>query len=148
LPRVAFWLVPCREERTVLQAQMIGLAVRFSAPVFIPHVTVYSCMRTPGQRELAVMAALAAGFRPVAARPSGIGSTGRLTQALFARLPDNPEISRLSRALHAGVPLPSDYQLTPHLSLLYQRCASMPCGRWRSRSASTHWTICATGRPC
>ncbi len=121
LPRVAFWLVPRFQEREILQSLIAELARRFSAPVFLPHVTVYSCRRTPGQRELAVMAALAGSCRPVAARPAGLACTGRLTQALFARLKDTPEISGLSRALHAGVPLPSDYELVPHLSLLYQK---------------------------
>jgi len=123
LPRVAFWLVPHCRERTVVQSLIIELAERFSAPVFVPHVTVYSCRRTPGQRELAVMAALADGCRPLATRLAGVASSDRLTQALFVRLPDNPVISGLSRALHSGVPLPSDYELVPHLSLLYQRLA-------------------------
>lgn len=121
LPRVAFWLVPCCQEREVLQSLIADLARCFSAPVFVPHVTVYSCRRTPGQGELTVMAALAGSCRPVAARPAGLACTGRLTQALFARLKDIPEISGLSRALHAGVPLPSGYELMPHLSLLYQK---------------------------
>jgi len=123
LPRVAFWLVPRCQERATLQSLIVDLARRFSAPVFVPHVTVYSCRRTLGQRELAVMTALARSCRPIAANPASLASTGRLTQALFARLPDLPEISALSRALHAGVPMPSDYGLVPHMSLLYQKLA-------------------------
>jgi putative hydrolase of the HAD superfamily len=70
------------------------------------------------------MAALAGNRCPVVMRPTELASTGRLTQILFARLADNPTLEELSRALHAGVPLPSDYQLNPHLSLLYQRLAA------------------------
>ena len=70
------------------------------------------------------MAALAGNRCPVVMRPTGLASTGRLTQTLFASLADNPALEGLSRALHAGVPLPSDYRLNPHLSLLYQRLAA------------------------
>jgi putative hydrolase of the HAD superfamily len=124
LPRVAFWLVPHRRERAALQSLINELARHFSAPVFVPHVTVYSCRRTPAQRELAVMAALAGTSRPVVTRPTELACSGRLTQTLFARLADNPAVDGLYRALHAEVPLPSDYQLNPHLSLLYQRLAA------------------------
>ncbi len=124
LSRVAFWLVPHCRERAALQSLINDLARQFSAPEFVPHVTVYSCRRTPGQRELAVMAALAENRRPVVMRPTELACSGRLTQALFASLAEHPALDGLSRALHAGVPLPSDYQLNPHLSLLYQKLAA------------------------
>lgn len=123
LPRVAFWLVPSRQERQTLQSQIVKLSDRFKAPVFVPHVTVYSCRRTPEQKELAVLAALAGSCQPFAVRPAGLACSDRLTQALSIRLPAHPSMVRLSRALHAQVAQPSAYHLAPHLSLLYRELA-------------------------
>lgn len=120
LPRVAFWLVPQRQERVKLQSLIVGLAQQFSAPVFVPHVTVYSCCRTPQQRELTVMAGLINSCRPVTMRPIGLAGKDRLTQTLFVKLDKNAAMIELYQSLHAGVSQPSSYDLEPHLSLLYQ----------------------------
>lgn len=120
LPRVAFWLVPRRQERAILQSIIVALANRYSVPAFVPHVTVYTCKRTQEQRELAVMAGLARRCRPFAMQRLGLSGKDRLTQALFASLQQDAAIVELSQLMRAGVPLPSNYHIEPHLSLLYQ----------------------------
>lgn len=120
LPRVAFWLVPSRHERAILQSIIVSLADRCSAPAFVPHVTVYTCARTQEQRELAVMAGLARRCRIFSMQRLGLSCKGFLTQALFASLQEDTATIELSQLLHAGVPQPSNYRLEPHLSLLYQ----------------------------
>ncbi|MDH3453657.1 MAG: hypothetical protein OEL80_00815 [Desulfuromonadales bacterium] len=93
LPRVAFWLVPRLEERRKLQPIITELAGRFSAPAFVPHVTVYSCWRTAQRRELAVMAGLAASCRPIAMGQLGLACKDRLAQTLFVQLQNNPAMA-------------------------------------------------------
>jgi len=121
LSRVAFWLVPRRQQRQKLQTLILALAERFSAPVFVPHVTFYSCRRSEQQHELAVMAALAGSCPAVTLGTVGIAGKDRLTQALFVELTADPVIRNLHLALHGSLPHPCGYDLTPHLSLLYQR---------------------------
>jgi 2'-5' RNA ligase len=121
LSRVAFWLVPRRQQRQELQTLIKALAKRFSAPAFVPHVTVYSCRRSVKQHELAVMAALAGNCTAVAFGAAGIAGKDLLTQALFVKLTPDAFIRSLYRTLHSAVPYPSAYELTPHLSLLYQK---------------------------
>lgn len=120
LPRVAYWLVPCRQQRPRLHALILAFAARFSAPVFVPHVTVYSCWRSAQQQELAVLAALAARCPAVTLSPTGVAGKDSLAQALFVKLTADPVVSRLYQSLHSAVPHPSGYELAPHLSLLYQ----------------------------
>lgn len=121
LPRVAFWLVPRRADRALLQALIGDLAAHFSAPLFLPHVTLYSCRRTAQMQEVAVMAALAASSRELVLRCEGLAGKDRLAQALYLKLSKSPAISALTQGLHANVPEPSGYLLQPHLSLLYQK---------------------------
>lgn len=120
LPRVAIWLVPGQPERTILQHLIADLAVRFSAPRFIPHVTVYSCRRSPSQRELAVTAALAGQCPSLALRTEGLVCGDRLTRACYVRLAADTRFHRLRKSLQDALPRTPADGFEPHLSLLYQ----------------------------
>lgn len=120
LPRVAFWLVPRLEDREKLQAIIVALAARFSAPAFVPHVTVCSCWRTVQQRELAVLAGLADCCQPITMRMLGLACKDRLTQTLFVQLQKNAAITRLHEMILASLSLPAGNEFEPHMSLLYQ----------------------------
>lgn len=120
LPRVAFWLVPQLEERKKLQSLIVELAERFSAPVFVPHVTVYSCWRTAQQRELAVIAGLAGNCQPITMALPGLAEKDRLTQTLFCELQKSVALTRLFHSLEEGLLPSAGRELEPHLSLLYQ----------------------------
>lgn len=120
LPRVAFWLVPQQPDREVFQSLIIALAKRFSSPLFVPHITVYSCRRTSGQQELGVAAGLAERCRCLSMRSLGLASTSMLARTLFLNLQQDHELTSLCQSLHGAVQNPSNYSLAPHMSLLYQ----------------------------
>ena len=140
LTRVAFWLLPERKIRKRLFQDIIQLANCFEAPIFLPHVTLYSCPRSSEQAELALLARLGRITKPFSLKVVALQSSHRLTQTLFLKLRQNTEASRLHRALHAGVPSASDYRFGPHLSILYQTISrqerkellaqvEIPCGQ-------------------
>lgn len=120
LPRVAFWLVPQQADRQKLEEHIASLAKEFSAPQFVPHVTLYSCFRTHQQLELAVLARLARQSKPIAMLSEGLSGKERMSRALFIDLQLGDSSFNLSRNLAEGVPEPSEYFFEPHLSLLYQ----------------------------
>lgn len=120
LPRVAFWLVPQLIDRQKLEEHMASLAREFSSPQFVPHVTLYSCYRTPQQQELKLLARLAAGSKPVTLQAEGLCGKERLSQALYVDLKNDESSCHLYYAFAKGVTKPSEYIFDPHLSLLYQ----------------------------
>ena len=120
LPRVAIWLVPGRSQRNKLQKLINTLASRYAAPTFVPHVTVYSCFRSPHQQELALMSKIAAKFQPVVMATGNLSGSARLTQALFVELDLPPDAAAINAWLQRSGPLPSSYTFQPHLSLLYE----------------------------
>lgn len=120
LPRVAFWLVPGVEERGKIQKIISALAKQFDSPPFVPHVTLYSCLRSTQQLELSVMSRIARDRQCVIADVDRLKGTEKLTQALYISLESNRSMQRLNQQLHTLLPRPSHYTLAPHLSLLYQ----------------------------
>lgn len=119
LTRVAIWLVPREPERKILQSLITDLATRFSAPEFVPHVTVYSCQRTSPQKELAITAALAGRCPPLTLRTEGLACSDRLTRAFFVRLASDETLLWLRKSLQKELPCSSADDFAPHLSLLY-----------------------------
>lgn len=120
LPRVAFWLVPEQKMRERLQQQVDALARRYGSPIFLPHLTLYSCQRTPEQVELGLAAALAEQATPLSLQVLGNGTDAQLSRTLFLHFAQSGALSSLHQRLHAAVRQPSTYRLDPHLSLLYQ----------------------------
>ena len=120
LPRIAIWLVPREPERKILQSLIAGLATRFSAPEFVPHVTVCSCRRSLPEQELAVTAALAERCPPLTLRTQGLACSERLTRAFFVRLASAEMLMWLRKSLQEALPHSSADDFSPHLSLLYQ----------------------------
>ncbi len=120
LPRVAFWLVPRQPERRIIQDMITGLAGRFYAPAFIPHVTLYSCRRSLWQEELAVMAGLAGRCPELTLRTGEVVSTDSLTRALFVRLQHDKTLAWVRETLQNERSESALRGFDPHLSLLYQ----------------------------
>jgi hypothetical protein len=120
LPRVAIWLVPRQPDCTILQTLIADLAGRFSAPEFIPHMTIYSCRRSLLQEELAVTAALARSCLPLTLSTNGLAFRDRLTQTLFVSLSSDKNLHWLRDSLQNKLPQTSIHNFEPHVSLLYQ----------------------------
>lgn len=119
LNRVAFWLVPHRPVRVELSKVIVRLSQKFSSPIFEPHVTVYSCLRSSGQTELNILAKLAQQRAPFVCQVTDISVSDRLTQALCLHLNAPSTAYQIYESFHHQVPRPSNYVFEPHLSLVY-----------------------------
>ncbi|HEX4629828.1 MAG TPA: hypothetical protein VH188_02595 [Chthoniobacterales bacterium] len=116
---VTYWLCPAEPERSQL-ARLIGdLAARFNAPVFEPHVTIHT---TSAEREnpVSVFSKMVNGRRPYQLRVRGIDYSNEYTKTLFVQLAPDAELAQLSDDLRRASISPADYQLNPHVSLLYK----------------------------
>lgn len=112
--KVAFWLIPAEPDCTFYLSLIQNFAQRYNAPIFQPHVTLYSgefdrakvleFLRTPIDLVLAI---------------DRISYSDQFTKTLFVQLVSNPDLQQLSASLQAY--FGSSYSLDPHLSLIYAR---------------------------
>lgn len=108
--KVAFWLIP--SDRDFYQSLIHDLAQRYNAPIFQPHVTLYSgnfehskileFLQTPIDLVLPI---------------DRIQYSNQFTKALFIQLVSTPQLNRLSQSIQAF--FGSLYSFDPHLSLIY-----------------------------
>jgi 2'-5' RNA ligase len=98
------------------------LASRYDAPIFEPHVTVHVGADHANSVEKA-LAEAARECKLFALTPLGIDESEEFIKTLFVRFAMSAELRRINRIVQQ----PNDssqYQLKPHLSLLYKNLAT------------------------
>jgi 2'-5' RNA ligase len=116
---VTYWLCPAEPARRYLAALIGELAARFDAVAFEPHVTIYATSaerEQPGQ----VLAKVLPGHQQYRLAVQRLECSDKFTKTLFAQFAPHPELARCSEDLRRASVSKNDYELTPHLSLLYK----------------------------
>jgi hypothetical protein len=122
--RVSFWLLPALPEREQLRARIAELAARFNAPMFEPHVTLYSGELTQDDDVAAAVEAAARAMSPVTLRSTGVAQSEVFTKTLFIEFAAEERLSVASDAIRLRLRVGTPYELKPHLSLLYAELSS------------------------
>ena len=120
---IAYWLIPSEPAHSFLQQIINDLALRYDAPVFEPHVTVYVGGHHPEVAQIALEAAQRAS-KLTALTPLGIDESDEFIKTLFVRFAMSRELREINRAIGKAVNDSSEYELKPHLSLLYKNLES------------------------
>jgi len=129
---VCYWLLPAEPARSELARIIRDLAKRFDAPTFEPHVTVHV---TSADREnpAAILERVLPAHRRYRLSVRGLNYSAKFTKTLFIQFAPDPALSRFSEELRRASASPSDYQLNPHLSLIYK---TMSCDTQRDLATS------------
>src|ERR1041385_8229136 len=118
--RVSYWLVPVEaddEELRYLMCDIDGWIP--DAPFFDPHVTLYSGPLSSRDNVPAILESATRGVAELTLRSSGISHSEEFTKTLFIEFEKNDVVFQISDALKKLSARPSDYELKPHLSLVY-----------------------------
>jgi 2'-5' RNA ligase len=116
---ITYWLCPAERERNEFAELIAGLAWRFDAPVFEPHATIHV---TSASREnpLHVLEEVVSRYKTFQLGVRGLNYSDKYTKTLFVELAPDAELAHLSEDLRRASVSPSDYELNPHVSLLYK----------------------------
>ncbi len=116
---ITYWLIPSEPTRSFFENKIADLARRYDAPVFEPHMTIHLGLdRSDVAEEVITKAAICCG--PIQARALAIHHSSEFTKTLFVQFALNQKLSCLNEIIRNGARDSSDYQLKPHLSLLYK----------------------------
>jgi 2'-5' RNA ligase len=116
---ITYWLCPAEPARTRFAKIINDLAARFDAPVFEPHVTLYVA-GAAGQQPRAVLDGVMQGKQPFRLTVRGVDYSDKFTKTLFVQFEPNTDLAQFSDDLQRASARPSDYELNPHLSLIYK----------------------------
>jgi len=116
---LTYWLIPAEPARSYFRSLIQDLAQRFDAPVFEPHVTLY--VAEPGNEDPAgVLKETLRHIKPPSLSITAIHYSDEFTKTLFVEFWPDESLARLKRKLRASSASQHEYQLNPHLSLIYK----------------------------
>ncbi|HET6886563.1 MAG TPA: hypothetical protein VFH87_01445 [Candidatus Udaeobacter sp.] len=117
---IAYWLIPSEPARSYYQSLICDLAQRYNAPQFQPHVTVHvgvDCTDTVDE----VLSKAARGCERIVLQTLAVNGSSEFTKTLFVHFAMTTELHQLNHSIRTAARDSFDYQLSPHLSLLYRR---------------------------
>ncbi|ETW92847.1 MAG: hypothetical protein ETSY1_41810 [Candidatus Entotheonella factor] len=115
-----FWLLPIEAQRAYYQNLIDQFARTYSGPVFVPHITVYSGTFASDLSPERILAQATSHLSPYTLQVDRLRYTELLTKSFFVQLHPSHLLQNFSETLRAQALPPANYQLDPHLSLLYQ----------------------------
>jgi 2'-5' RNA ligase len=116
---IAYWLIPAEPAHRFFQDLINDLARRYDAPVFEPHVTIY----VGADSTDAVSTTLSKAARdcePIVLQALEVSHSDEFIKTLFVEFGLNSKLRQLNQVIRSATQNSSDYQLNPHLSLLYK----------------------------
>lgn len=118
MSKISLWLVPTAADRILFQKLIDQLVQTYGAPRFTPHVTLYSGECTT-ESIPALVEQATQDVQSLCLKIDQLLYSAEFTKTLFVQFHPDPRLSQLSDTIRISVPQPSDYELNPHLSLIY-----------------------------
>ena len=121
----AYWLIPTEPAHSYFQSVINDLARQYNAPPFEPHLTVHveaNCTNAVGGALLKA----AQGCQRIVLQAIDVSSSPEFIKTLFVQFAVTTQLQQLNHRLRAAAKGSFDYELNPHLSLLYKTMASEP----------------------
>ena len=120
---IAYWLIPSEPAHSFFQRMINDLARRCDAPVFEPHVTIH-VGADPSDAANNALGAAARECKLIGLKPLGIDQSNEFIKTLFVQFATSAELSKINGIIREASNDSSQYELKPHLSLLYKDLAT------------------------
>ena len=117
---IAYWLIPAEPAHTFFHRVIDDLARRFDAPVFEPHVTLHVGADRADSAQ-ATLAEAEREYTPIKLKPLGIQESDEFVKTLFVQFALTAELCHVKGIIRHAAQDSSQYQLKPHVSLLYNK---------------------------
>jgi len=116
---IAYWLIPAELAHRFFQRLIKDLARRYDAPFFEPHVTIYVGANDTNATEKALSKAERE-WQTINLKALEINHSDEFIKTLFVQFAMNRKLRQLNAIIRNAAQDPADYELKPHLSLLYK----------------------------
>ena len=120
---IAYWLIPTEPARGYFQNIVNDLAERYAALEFEPHVTVHVGVDCTDAID-EVLSKAGRSSKRIALQVLNVGSSSEFIKTLFVHFSRSKQLQQLNESIRTAAQDSSDYQLSPHLSLLYKRMSA------------------------
>ncbi len=120
---IAHWLIPAEPARCFFQDLINDLARQYDAPVFEPHMTIYVGANSTDALET-VLSKAVQDCTSIVLQAIEVSHSDEFIKTLFVEFGLNTKLLQLNQVIRSAAQDSSDYDLKPHLSLLYKRMSA------------------------
>jgi 2'-5' RNA ligase len=117
---IAYWLIPAGPAHRYFRRVINDFAQQYNAPHFEPHVTVHVGANCTGIVN-GVLSKAAAGCKQIELQALEVSGSSEFVKTLFVQFAMSKQLQQLNQNIRTASQDSSDYQLNPHLSLLYKK---------------------------
>ena len=115
--RCSIWLIPTKNDQAYLQNIVHGLSLEYKAPLFSPHCTLYSPIDIAKSELEEILDYVASGSSPLSVKIDKLKFTSNIWKTV---LENSQQLIQLQQKLIREIPLPHQYDFSPHISLIYK----------------------------
>jgi 2'-5' RNA ligase len=117
--RYSIWLVLSLSDKKHLSKIILYLSKTYGAPVFTPHITLYSGITSLKSAKEAVL--MCKQFSPMHLNAVKVRSSAYLWKTVYVEIVRSSKLSSLHQILRKHLKSQNDYKFNPHLSLIYKK---------------------------
>ena len=121
---LTYWLIPAEPARSHFASLIGNLAARFDAPVFEPHLTIYTAP-LGNENAAGLLERVLINRGTYRLLVSGVDYADEFTRTVFVQFQPDEGLTQLSADLRQASTIKNDDKINPHLSLIYK---TMPRG--------------------
>ena len=119
---ITYWLIPAEPARSHFASLINNLAAGFDAPIFEPHLTLY-VTKAENEDPSELLNRLLGENEAYRLSIGGIDCSDEFTKTLFVQFEPDESLIDLSVNFRRASVCQNEYQLNPHLSLIYKTMA-------------------------
>lgn len=134
---ITVWLVPAEPHRSELSQHIAQLSAEHEALPFVCHVTLFTTGAPPADASRnwsELVAEVASRHGPVTLTPTGTAHSAEFSKTLYYEFSIDPDLASLQADISQSAAPGSDFEFSPHMSLLYKDLAP----EVRAKLASSH----------
>ncbi len=117
----AVWLLPNTEDIEYLNGIIKNLSQRYSAPEFVPHITVYGLVDPSLEVLEECVKNSISDSKPFIVKKSGIDYSDDIWKTIFINIKPNSSLISINKKLARKLGQYARYEFMPHISLIYKK---------------------------
>jgi len=117
---ISLWLTPSEDDRAYLQNIINDLASEYQAPVFPPHLTLYSPTNLSKDALKDIIEPITENTQAIFVTMHRLSQTTNIWKTIFIELEGAPDLTQLQQNIISSLSDPNPYFFEPHISLIYK----------------------------
>lgn len=118
---ISIWLTFADNYDSIIKRQIRDLAVKYAAPQFSPHITLYGSLGLEASEIDKIVRVKFESFKPFFVTPGRVNQSDNIWQTIVMETGFNKSLAELNEFCQSRFNKYGPYKFEPHISLIYKK---------------------------